>query len=103
MKYLVTGSAGFIGFRLCQRLLESGHEVIGIDNMNTYYDQGLKQSRLNILKQYKHFHFDPIDITDREKYWSCVLNRISTALSTLLHRQGCVTHYKTHLRMLTVT
>ncbi|HHR5883242.1 TPA: NAD-dependent epimerase [Providencia alcalifaciens] len=67
MKYLVTGSAGFIGFRLCQRLLESGHEVIGIDNMNTYYDQGLKQSRLNILRQYKHFHFDPIDITDREK------------------------------------
>ncbi|OMH50094.1 NAD-dependent epimerase/dehydratase family protein, partial [Providencia stuartii] len=42
MKYLVTGSAGFIGFRLCQRLLDSGHEVVGIDNMNAYYDQGLK-------------------------------------------------------------
>ncbi|EFB70694.1 NAD-dependent epimerase [Providencia rustigianii] len=67
MKYLVTGSAGFIGFRLCQRLLESGHEVIGIDNMNAYYDQGLKQSRLHILEQYPQFRFIPLDITDREK------------------------------------
>ncbi|BBG60569.1 NAD-dependent epimerase [Providencia rustigianii] len=66
MKYLVTGSAGFIGFRLCQRLLESGHEVIGIDNMNAYYDQGLKQSRLHILEQYPQFRFIPLDITDRE-------------------------------------
>ncbi|MBN5593742.1 NAD-dependent epimerase [Providencia stuartii] len=67
MKYLVTGSAGFIGFRLCQRLLDSGHEVVGIDNMNAYYDQGLKQSRLHILEQYSHFRFIPLDITDREK------------------------------------
>lgn len=67
MKYLVTGSAGFIGFRLCQRLLDSGHEVVGIDNMNAYYDQGLKQSRLHILEQYPHFRFIPLDITDREK------------------------------------
>lgn len=67
MKYLVTGSAGFIGFRLCQRLLENGHEVVGIDNMNAYYDQGLKQSRLHILEQYPQFRFIPLDITDREK------------------------------------
>lgn len=67
MKYLVTGSAGFIGFRLCQRLLDSGHEVVGIDNMNAYYDQGLKQSRLHILEQYPHFRFIPLDITEREK------------------------------------
>ncbi|QIC17683.1 NAD-dependent epimerase [Providencia vermicola] len=67
MKYLVTGSAGFIGFRLCQRLLDSGHEVVGIDNMNAYYDQGLKQSRLHILEHYPHFRFIPLDITDREK------------------------------------
>ncbi|MEY1422172.1 NAD-dependent epimerase, partial [Providencia vermicola] len=64
---LVTGSAGFIGFRLCQRLLDSGHEVVGIDNMNAYYDQGLKQSRLHILEHYPHFRFIPLDITDREK------------------------------------
>ncbi|HHR5901042.1 TPA: NAD-dependent epimerase [Providencia alcalifaciens] len=67
MKYLVTGSAGFIGFRLCQRLLENGHEVVGIDNMNAYYDQGLKQSRLHILEQYPQFRFIHLDITDREK------------------------------------
>ncbi|MEQ5075463.1 NAD-dependent epimerase/dehydratase family protein, partial [Providencia alcalifaciens] len=65
MKYLVTGSAGFIGFRLCQRLLENGHEVVGIDNMNAYYDRGLKQSRLHILEQYPQFRFIPLDITDR--------------------------------------
>lgn len=67
MKYLVTGSAGFIGFRLCQRLLDSGHEVVGIDNMNAYYNQGLKQSRLHILEHYPHFRFIPLDITNREK------------------------------------
>ncbi|MEX6427802.1 NAD-dependent epimerase [Providencia manganoxydans] len=67
MKYLATGSAGFIGSRLCQRLLESGHEVVGIDNMNAYYDQGLKQSRLHLLEQYPHFRFIPLDITEREK------------------------------------
>ncbi|UDG80733.1 UDP-N-acetylglucosamine 4-epimerase [Candidatus Hartigia pinicola] len=67
MKYLVTGSAGFIGFSLCQRLLENWHEVVGIDNMNSYYDQGLKQSRLDILEQYSHFRFIHLDITDYEK------------------------------------
>jgi UDP-glucuronate 4-epimerase len=46
MKYLVTGSAGFIGFHLSQKLLEKGHEVIGIDNINDYYDVNLKYQRL---------------------------------------------------------
>jgi UDP-glucuronate 4-epimerase len=44
MKFLVTGAAGFIGFHASQRLLEAGHEVVGIDNMNDYYDVNLKQS-----------------------------------------------------------
>lgn len=47
MKFLVTGAAGFIGFHASQRLLEAGHEVVGIDNMNDYYDVNLKQSRLD--------------------------------------------------------
>lgn len=67
MKFLVTGSAGFIGAHVCQRLLQQQHEVIGIDNINNYYDQRLKQSRLHILEQYPHFRFIPLDITDREK------------------------------------
>jgi nucleoside-diphosphate-sugar epimerase len=50
MKFLVTGAAGFIGFHASQRLLEAGHEVVGIDNMNDYYDVNLKQSRLDLLQ-----------------------------------------------------
>ncbi|ENZ0175196.1 NAD-dependent epimerase/dehydratase family protein, partial [Providencia rettgeri] len=63
MKYLITGSAGFIGFKLCQHLLENGHEVVGIDNINAYYDQGLKQSRLHLLEQFPLFRFIHLDIT----------------------------------------
>ena len=67
MKYLVTGSAGFIGFMLSQHLLKNGHEVIGLDNINSYYDITLKQSRLNILKTYPLFRFFSFDIVDRDK------------------------------------
>ena len=46
MKFLVTGSAGFIGFHLCRRLLRDGHSVVGLDNFNHYYDPQLKRDRL---------------------------------------------------------
>ena len=49
MKILVTGSAGFIGFHVCKKLLEKGNTVVGIDNLNKYYDQNLKKTRLKIL------------------------------------------------------
>lgn len=49
MKYLVTGAAGFIGFHVSKRLLEAGHQVVGIDNLNDYYDVSLKQARLALL------------------------------------------------------
>ena len=48
--YLVTGCAGFIGMHLCQKLLQNKNKVIGIDNINNYYDTGLKIQRLNNLK-----------------------------------------------------
>ena len=51
MKFLVTGNAGFIGFHICQKLLERGDTVVGLDNLNQYYDIGLKRSRLKILKK----------------------------------------------------
>ena len=50
-KILVTGSAGFIGFHLCRKLIETGIKVIGIDNINDYYDVKLKEKRLEILSQ----------------------------------------------------
>ncbi len=52
---LITGSAGFIGFHLCRRLLDEGHSVTGIDDMNAYYDPGLKEARLEILREYPTF------------------------------------------------
>ncbi|WP_345885996.1 NAD-dependent epimerase [Shewanella algae] len=66
MKYLVTGAAGFIGARVCERLCEAGFEVVGIDNLNDYYDVGLKQARLQKLADFNHFQFQKLDLADRE-------------------------------------
>lgn len=65
MKILVTGAAGFIGMHVCQRLLARGDEVIGIDNLNDYYDVSLKEARLAQLRQHPNFRFARIDIADR--------------------------------------
>lgn len=64
MKFLVTGAAGFIGFHVSQRLLAAGHTVVGIDNMNDYYDVNLKQARLDLL-DFPLFSFARLDIADR--------------------------------------
>ncbi|MBS0916720.1 NAD-dependent epimerase [Providencia rettgeri] len=66
MKYLITGCAGFIGFRLSECLLQNGHSIIGIDNLNNYYDPSLKNSRLDILKKHSNFSFISLDITNKE-------------------------------------
>jgi UDP-glucuronate 4-epimerase len=66
VKFLVTGAAGFIGFHVVQRLCEQGHDVIGIDNLNDYYDVNLKLARLNELKVNKSFKFIKLDLADRE-------------------------------------
>jgi len=65
-KILITGAAGFIGFHLSRRLLESGDVIIGIDSLNSYYDVDLKKARLVILKKYKNFHFIKTDLANRE-------------------------------------
>ncbi|WP_410795429.1 NAD-dependent epimerase [Klebsiella aerogenes] len=65
MKFLITGAAGFIGFHVSKRLLETGHTVIGIDNLNDYYDVNLKQARLNLLDS-PFFSFVKLDVADRE-------------------------------------
>lgn len=65
-KILVTGAAGFIGFHLCKRLLSLGDEVIGLDNLNSYYDVNLKKDRLHLLKSCKKFTFVNLDLADKE-------------------------------------
>tara|TARA_B100001758_G_C18218583_1_gene509010 strand:+ start:154 stop:330 length:177 start_codon:yes stop_codon:yes gene_type:complete len=57
MRVLVTGSAGFIGFTTSRKLLERGDEVLGIDNLNDYYDVQLKKDRLDLLKSFDKFSF----------------------------------------------
>ncbi|WP_417762107.1 NAD-dependent epimerase [Shewanella sp.] len=66
MKYLVTGVAGFIGARVAEQLVEWGHEVVGIDNLNDYYDVKLKQDRLNKLADKPEFRFQQLDLADRD-------------------------------------
>lgn len=66
MNFLVTGAAGFIGFHVSQRLLAAGHQVVGIDNLNDYYDVNLKKSRLDLIKHSPDFNFIELDLADRE-------------------------------------
>src|SRR5690625_1151372 len=67
MRIFVTGSAGFIGYHLSQSLLNQGQTVIGIDNLNDYYDANLKKYRLDQLKEYDNLTFIEADISDKEK------------------------------------
>lgn len=63
---LITGAAGFIGYHVAKQQLEQGKEVVGVDNLNDYYDVNLKKSRLAQLQQYPNFHFKGLDIAARE-------------------------------------
>ncbi len=66
MKFLVTGAAGFIGNFVVERLCEQGHEVVGLDNLNDYYDPALKLARLDRIKHLDSFRFIKMDISDRD-------------------------------------
>jgi len=67
VQILVTGCAGFIGWAVAKRLLEEGHKVIGVDNLNSYYDVRLKHYRLEDLRSYRDFKFFQLDIEDYGK------------------------------------
>ena len=63
---MVTGSAGFIGYSLCTKLLELGDNVIGVDNYNDYYDPKIKEARTERLKKYLNFKEYRLDLTDQK-------------------------------------
>ena len=66
MRILVTGAAGFIGYHLSDRLLQRGDSVVGLDNLNAYYDVSLKERRLANLRKYEAFQFARADLADRD-------------------------------------
>jgi UDP-glucuronate 4-epimerase len=66
MKFLVTGAAGFIGNYVAERLCQQGHDVIGLDNLNDYYDPNLKLARLERIENFTNFTFVKMDIADRD-------------------------------------
>lgn len=95
MKVLVTGSAGFIGMHVALRLLARGDEVVGIDNLNDYYDVKLKRARLAELAPYAAFRFEPFDVADRPAlegvFEACRFDRV-----VHLAAQAGVRHSITH-------
>src|SRR3954463_12354811 len=64
MRILVTGAAGFIGFHTARRFLERGDHVVGLDNLNAYYDPSLKSARVGLLEQHRNFGFVRADLAD---------------------------------------
>ncbi len=87
MLVLVTGAAGFIGFHTCRRLLEQGHEVVGIDSLNDYYSVQLKRDRLALLDGNRHFGFQHLALEDgagmealfKKHAFDCVINLAAQA------------------------
>ena len=75
MKIFITGVAGFIGFSLANSFLNKGYRVYGIDNFDQYYSIKIKKKRINILKKYKNFVFNKVDITNYAKLFNTINNK----------------------------
>ena len=85
--YLVTGVAGFIGFHLSLELLKKKNIVIGVDNINHYYDPQIKYSRLKILRKFPKFKFFKIDLNNKKNF-SKKINRYKNKIETIIHLAG---------------
>ncbi len=92
MTVLVTGAAGFIGFHTSRLLLERGEKVVGIDNLNDYYDVSLKQARLDVLNSYDDFILEQADIADQDAVESLLLRRSDVDRVVHLAAQAGVRH-----------
>lgn len=98
MAFLVTGAAGFIGYHLCERLLARDENVIGIDNLNSYYDVALKKARLARLEGKSGFTFQHLDISDAEAMKAFAAAHPDITHVTNLAAQAGVRHSLTHPR-----
>ncbi|MDY7037478.1 MAG: NAD-dependent epimerase [Thermodesulfobacteriota bacterium] len=85
---LVTGAAGFIGFHLSKKLAETGYRVVGLDNLNKYYDVSLKKARLDILRANKDFTFYKVDIQDRSGLKEIFQNHVIGRICNLAAQAG---------------
>ena len=85
--YLVTGAAGFIGFHLSLELLKKNKIVIGVDNINNYYNQKIKYDRLKLLKKFKKFKFIKLDLNNK-KVLSKKLNKYKNKIKMIIHFAG---------------
>ncbi|MGC2416032.1 MAG: NAD-dependent epimerase/dehydratase family protein [Stellaceae bacterium] len=92
MSILLTGAAGFIGFHVASRLLECGEHVIGIDNLNDYYDVTLKEARLAKLRTYPGFAFAKLDVADRDGIFQLVERHADLRDTIHLAAQAGVRH-----------
>ena len=86
--YMVTGAAGFIGARVCELLIDGGHRVLGVDNLNEAYDRRLKEWRLARLKASEAFEFALVDIHDREELKGACGGRTYDGVINLAARAG---------------
>lgn len=86
--YLVTGAAGFIGFFLSKALLDKGERVIGLDNLNDYYEVSLKESRLAVLKKYENFQFYRADLADKEAVFAIFKQHLPAVVVNLAAQAG---------------
>jgi nucleoside-diphosphate-sugar epimerase len=84
-RYLVTGAAGFIGARVTDMLLDAGHQVVGVDNLNDAYDVRVKHWRLKRLKERPSFTFHPIDISDRRALQEAIPAETGSAFQAVIN------------------
>ena len=96
MQILVTGAAGFIGADLCRKLIELDHSVVGIDNLNDYYEVSLKRDRIELIESHTKgslFQFRQMDICDREDMVSLFesdLNICNVNLFFKIYLKDCI-------------